>query len=325
MMRGMLVLFFTVSVCAAGIDPAGEQELTSAGNLVDIRAADAKPFQLEISFSAQSNFPQDGHLTMKWAAKDLWRLQVTMGDYQQLEVRKGDTRYISRNGRFTPIRISELLDLVAILPGQPEEWEVNKVKHGMRDGSESDCLEVRARSRHLGNSERQVCIDRTTKEVLSIDVKDGSDVRRKEFADYQGFRTHRYPQQLTLTVNGSVALKAQVVSLREASFDEGDFVPPPGAIVRRQCENMTVPVPIKTPDPAYPRSAAQNRMMGNSVVSLTVLPNGSVDNVQLIGSAGHEMDQVTKEIIKTWKFKPAMCGNEAVAYDIRVDMRFRLE
>jgi TonB family protein len=51
-------------------------------------------------------------------------------------------------------------------------------------------------------------------------------------------------------------------------------------------------------------------MGGTATVALTVLPDGSVDNVQLVGSAGHEMDQVTQEIVKTWKFKPAMCGDE---------------
>jgi protein TonB len=87
---------------------------------------------------------------------------------------------------------------------------------------------------------------------------------------------------------------------------------------------MIHPVALKTPDPAYPRSASQNRIGGTATVALTVLPDGSVDNVQLIGSAGKEMDQITQEIVKTWKFKPAMCGNEPVASDIRVDMNFRL-
>jgi protein TonB len=87
---------------------------------------------------------------------------------------------------------------------------------------------------------------------------------------------------------------------------------------------MTYPEAIKQPDPAYPRSASQNRMGGTSIVALTVLPDGSVDDVQLIGRAGHDMDQVTQEIVKTWKFKPAMCGNEPVAYDISVEVAFRM-
>lgn len=325
MIRTLLILLCTVSACSAGVDPAGEQALISASILVDIRAADAKPLQLEISFRAQINAPQDGHFTLKWASKDLWWLQITMGDYRQLEVRKGDTLYISRNAPFTPLRITELWDLIGVFSGNPEYWQVKKVRHEAQDGVESDCMQVRARSRHAWNPEREVCINSATKEVLSDDMKDGQDRRRKEFIDYQSFRTHRYPQHLKLTVNGSTALKAEVVSLQEASFDEAIFVPPLGAIARRQCENMTVPIAIKTPDPAYPRSAAQNKIGGTAVVALTVLPNGSVDNVQLIGSAGHEMDQVTQEIVRTWKFKPAMCGNEPVAFDIHVEMNFRLD
>jgi hypothetical protein len=46
-------------------------------------------------------------------------------------------------------------------------------------------------------------------------------------------------------------------------------------------------------------------------VSLTVEP---VSNVQLLVSGGYEMDRVSQQILKTWKFKPAMCEAEPVCY-----------
>jgi TonB family protein len=63
-------------------------------------------------------------------------------------------------------------------------------------------------------------------------------------------------------------------------------------------------------------------MGGTVTVSLTVEPDGSVSNVQLLGSAGHEMDSVSQQILKTWKFKPAMCETEPVAIDIHVNVTF---
>jgi TonB family protein len=157
---------------------------------------------------------------------------------------------------------------------------------------------------------------------LSDDRKDDDELRREEFADYQAFGEHRYPQRLKLSRDGSVLIDAHVVSLEAASFDESLFASPPGAMARRQCKDMVHPVAIRQPEPAYPRSAAQNHIGGTVIVSLTVQTDGSVSNVQYLERAGHEMDQVTKEIVETWKFKPARCGSEAVVSDIRVEMAF---
>ena len=110
-----------------------------------------------------------------------------------------------------------------------------------------------------------------------------------------------------------------------APLDEVLLVPPKGAIERRQCAGMKHPVPVKTPDPLYPKSASQNRLMGDTVVSMTVLADGSVGNIQLIGSATHSMDEATLQALKSWKFKPATCGAEPVVSDIEVVVSFRLQ
>jgi TonB family protein len=134
------------------------------------------------------------------------------------------------------------------------------------------------------------------------------------------FREHGYPRQLSLFVNGSGLLRVNVSSLREGTFDQTAFIPPRDAITRRQCEHMKPPKPTKTPDPAYPQSAAQNGLGGTAIVAPTVLPDGSVENVQLIRSATREMDRATQETVKTWKFKPATCGSESIALDITVEV-----
>ena len=307
------------------VGPSDQELLTAAADLVDIHSTSAKSFELDASFSAQVNVPQDGHLTWKWVAKDLWSQEITMAGFRQLSVRKGDNLHISRNAPFTPLRITQLQDLLKVLSVDVDEWQIKKIKHQVQSGIETACLEVRARSSgHSGNSKRELCINQTTKELLTDEVRDDQEYRRKEFSDYQPFGGHGYPRHLGLFVDGSQALSVRITSLRENEFEATVFVPPAEAVVRRQCEHMIHAVALKTPDPAYPRSASQNRIGGTTIVALTVLPDGSVNNVQLIGSAGKEMDQVTQEIVKTWKFKPAMCGNEPVASDIRVDMNFRL-
>ncbi len=83
--------------------------------------------------------------------------------------------------------------------------------------------------------------------------------------------------------------------------------------------------PIRTPNPLYPKSASQNRISGDTTVAMTVLTDGSVTDIQLVGSSGHSLDDATLNTLRTWKFKPAMCGNEPVVSDIHVVVSFRLQ
>jgi len=316
----LLLLSSAVSRCLAGVDPAEQQLLKAATNRVDIRSSSAKAFELDAEFTAQFNTPKDGHLTWKWAARDLWRQEITMGDYRQVMVRNGDTLYNSRNEPFIPLRIDELQKLLNVLPVDID-WQFRKIKHQTEGGIETDCIEMSSQpGPHPRNSKRTLCINPATKELVTDEEKDEEQHRRKEFADYQPFGGHSYPRQLKLLANGSVALKVKISSLREATFDQATFVPLPGAIARHQCEHMTHPQAIKTPDPPYPRSAS--RLGGVATVAVTILADGSVDNVQIVQSAGREMDQATQETVKTWKFKPAMCGNEPVVSDAWVEVTF---
>ncbi|HEX4489130.1 MAG TPA: TonB family protein [Terriglobales bacterium] len=305
-------------------DSASDFLLTSIANRVDIASSSGKPFQLEADFTAQINVPQAGHITWKWVNKALWSQEITVGSYHQIILKKGETIYLSRNAPFTPLRVSDLLGLLTIFSSECKCWEIRRVKPQVEAGAAIECLElhkVHPQSNEW-NPKRITCINPATKEVLSDEFKDDENFRHAEYSNYQPLGSLSYPMQMKLQINGSQALKVNVISLSQASFDEATFVPIPGAVARRQCENMTHPVAIKTPDPEYPRSAAQNRLGGTVTISLTVNPDGSVSNVQLLESAGHEMDSVSQQILQTWKFKPAMCGTEAVAYDIHVNVTF---
>jgi periplasmic protein TonB len=94
---------------------------------------------------------------------------------------------------------------------------------------------------------------------------------------------------------------------------------------RKQRRRRASAIPLKTPEPAYPKSASQNGMFGDTVVSMTVLTDGSVDDIQLMGRSAHSMDESTLQTLKSWKFKPAMCGAEPVVSDMEVVVSFRIK
>jgi hypothetical protein len=122
------LLLFVTAILPRRADTPDQQLLTAVSDRVNIRSTGAHPFQMDADFTAQINVPQKGHLTWKWVSSDLWSQEVEMGAYRQLNIRKGDTLYISRNTAFTPIRIRQLEDLLTVFSAGSDSWQVEEAE-----------------------------------------------------------------------------------------------------------------------------------------------------------------------------------------------------
>jgi TonB family protein len=322
-------LILTVALLAGSLplnvdtNPAPQQLFLIAERQANLFQDQSSPFQFDADFVVQMDFPTQGHLSMKWGANDRWWSKVEMGHFEQVNIRNGEKSYTSRNVPFTPVRIGEVFNLINFVKGF-EDKTAKKLKHRAENGVDLSCLQVE-RQQAMGEP-HEVCLDSTTHEILSEEWREQPDERRREeFTDYANFGGNRYPRKLQLQVNGSRVVTIQVNSLAASPLDEAFLVPPKGAVERRKCANMKNAMQLKTPDPLYPKSAGKNRLMGDSTVAMTVLTDGSVSDIQLIGRATESMDEATLQTLRSWRFKPAMCGADPVVSDIVVVVSFRLE
>jgi hypothetical protein len=101
----ILILVATGRLSLAGTDPAAQQLLIAAEQQADLFSKDAGPFQLEVDFVAQVQVPTQGHLIYRWESSERWWRKVTMGLFEQIDVKDGDRLYTSRNAPFTPVRL----------------------------------------------------------------------------------------------------------------------------------------------------------------------------------------------------------------------------
>ena len=302
-------------------DSAGQQLLTTATQQANLLHDRTSPLELEVDFVAQLNVPEEGHLTLKWKDKNQWWRRVAMGNFEQIDIKNGEMLYTLRSTGFTPVRIGELLSLLQF-PGTSEGLTVTKKKERKENGVEMTCLRVEGESR---GKHHDLCINSVSQEILRNEWQEPPDEKRvEEYSDYREFEGRRYASRLQLLVNGMKVLTATVVNIASTPFEPALLVPPKGAIERRKCEGWKHAIPMKTPDPAYPKSASENRMMGDTTVAMTVQIDGSVSDIQLIGSAVRSMDEATLQTLKSWRFRPAMCGTQPVVSDIEVVVSFRL-
>jgi TonB family protein len=318
-----VVLLCSFSSSLVATDPAAQQLLIAAKQQASLVHNQAGPYQLDVHFMIQMNTPNQGHLIFKWEAENRWWRKIVMDQFEQIEIRDGDKLYTSRNIPFTPVRIGELVGLLQFAEGSASLL-VKKQKQRIENGIETTCLQVE--QENVKGKPHEVCVNPASREILRDEWQVPPDERRKEqYSDYFDFGGHHYPRKLQLVVNGSVVISANIRGLTSAAFDQALLLPPKGAIERRQCGDMKHAVPIKTPDPTYPPSASHNKLMGDTTVAMTVLTDGSVSNIQLLGTATRTMDDATLQTLKGWKFKPAMCGSEPVVSDIEVVVSFRLQ
>jgi|SRR5450631_4215494 TonB family protein len=302
-------------------NPAAQQLLVTAKQQASLFHDQTSPIQLDVDFLVQINVPNKGHLTLKWQAKDRWWRRVVMGDFEQTEIRNGDRLYTSRNLSFTPVRIGELISLIQFAEDS-ERLLAKKQKNSVQNGIEMVCIRVEGESR---GRTHEVCVDSASHDILSDEWQEPPDERRTEqYSDYFDFGGHRYPRKLQLLVNGINVITANVDNLTTAAVDQRLLVAPKGAIERRKCADMKHAVPVKKPDPMYPKSASENKLTGDTIVAMTVQTDGSVSDIQLVGRAARSMDDATLQTLKSWRFKPAMCGAEPVVSDIEVVVSFRL-
>ena len=325
----MAKLILTIAVLIASgpllrgsTNPAAQQLLVTAKQRATLFHDQASPLQLDVNFVAQMNVPAQGHLTLKWEAKDHWWRRIVMGDFEQIEIRNGGRLYTSRNIGFRPVRIRELISLFQFAEDS-EGLLVKKQRQRVENGVEMTCLRVE--QENIKGKPHEVCLNSASQEILSDEWQEPPDERRREqYGDYFDFAGHRYPRSLQLLVNGMRVITANVQNLTTAAFDQRLLIAPKGAIERRQCADMKHAIPVKTPDPIYPKSASQNNLMGDTTVAMTVLTDGSVADIQLVGSATRSMDEATLQTLKTWRFKPAMCGADPIVSDINIVVSFRL-
>ena len=81
---------------------------------------------------------------------------------------------------------------------------------------------------------------------------------------------------------------------------------------------------VDTPPPAYPEALACDDIGGQTVLTVTVGPEGRPTNVRVKQSSGQpELDAAAVEGVKVWQFRAATRAGQAVATDIQVPVTFK--
>jgi TonB family protein len=84
------------------------------------------------------------------------------------------------------------------------------------------------------------------------------------------------------------------------------------------------PIRIYTPEPEFSEEARRKRISGSVRLSLTVSPNGTVEDIEITKSLGHGLDEQALRAVQQWRFEPASKDGKPVSARIFVEVMFSL-
>jgi TonB family protein len=88
--------------------------------------------------------------------------------------------------------------------------------------------------------------------------------------------------------------------------------------------NVSAPVPIYKPEPAYSEEARKAKYQGTVVLWIVVDALGNVTDCKVVKPLGLGLDEKAVETVRTWKFKAAQRNGTPVPVRVMVEVSFRL-
>ena len=93
--------------------------------------------------------------------------------------------------------------------------------------------------------------------------------------------------------------------------------------VVRVTEDVTPPVPVAQPMPAYPSEAKARGVEGTVVVKYVVTAAGTVSNVRAVRGPA-ELRTACEAVVRSWRFTPAVLDGQPVAVSRVAQFPFRI-
>ena len=333
---------------AAIAAPSGAEQLSApstpeeffarARRWSDLIAAGA-PFHLKATYVAtgDAEFTGSGTFEEWWQWKDLWRKQVTLGDYKYVFVRNGYQTAAFATGPYTPLRLRQAMSFtlvdVADNAGLGGGWTLGKAKEGSQTFNVAES--------------KSACFSKNKKSPL-CDVKfefsDDGVLRIRHnnrittvYNHFQQFDNQLIPREVLVAIGNQLSLKIDITTLERLSAPDKsifDTTQKPANLISlpltpmdpellKRAKIQKLKCKICVPPP-YPTLGGYRTIEGSVMAYLSIDQTGKVREPFILVSGGNLLDQVTLHAIRQWHFTPLKINGKARMAETYVPENFGL-
>lgn len=92
------------------------------------------------------------------------------------------------------------------------------------------------------------------------------------------------------------------------------------------CDGVPPPVCVYCPAPPFDPKSREEHVQGAVVLSIVVLPDGTVSEAKIVGSLNEALDKNAVETVRKWRFQPVIGPDgKPVTVSFPVQVQFRLQ
>jgi TonB family protein len=119
--------------------------------------------------------------------------------------------------------------------------------------------------------------------------------------------------------HGKKSLAAQEVDTWKPLTRDSKLVAIPQSTSVGACESTQLPEPLTTPSPLLDQAPP----VGKLTVSFVIGIDGLVHSAILLKSIGHAQDRSVLNVLRSWRYRPAMCNGVPAEAEATVDFSSR--
>jgi TonB family protein len=310
----ILFLFAQASLLSASDKTKATDLLEQANAKSNLR--ELPSFEMKASVKIENKGQQlEGSYMLLWNGPNQWREELSLPGYTEVQVGGKGVVATERNLDFTPLRISQLRNVLrygrGLLPSPNEK--VKGIERRLGNGVKIDCVEIAG----YGNFIREVCVNPSS----------GVVVRPAPFADrdLMPIGAKMFPRYLSQVDHGQTLAEVNVTELKVAdSFPASAFDPPAGAVSKPGC---TLPVTgrlVKKANPEYPPQERMARHEGAVTIYAVIGEDGALHGLQIISGANPALNQAALDAVKYWRYEPYTCNGVPVEVESEINVNFSL-
>ena len=321
-MKGRVVLIglslSLLTALVAGNDKQqGEELIEEAIQLSSLQASDSPPYRLRMHVrSIAQEGTREGTFLEVWASKKQWRRETRFPGFSQIDIGDDEKRWVLRDAASVAGRLMAVPRLFQSKLKLSPDTEISPIRDQQWKGEDLRCVVTKQT-----HSAATYCFESNA--ALLRTIQQGRVLY--EYADYAAAGTKKFPRTFRVWNGEQLSLEATTEELEVGiTPDPQMFVAPAGAVAWANCDDVVAPRPRRTPDPTYPMPERKARQQGVVLLYTVIGGDGHTHDIAVLESPSPGLGTAAMAAVAKWQFTPAMCHGTPAAYEMSVEVSFRL-
>jgi TonB family protein len=255
-----------------------------------------------------------GQLTI-YRDHDRSRLELSLGNAQEIRVVLGDRQYISPETAFFPATRLGTLESEWLPPDRAPSGTPGQVIKTTAGSLDAWCTYPTE-----GPRSRRLCFDSTRPVLLSTEAG----WERAEFSDYAAVGALWFPGRAAIRREDSTPVELHDVQILPGPLAPALFDVPSGSIEIETCRNQQPAKATHQFEPQYPESERKRKRNGAVSLSVVVDKEGKLIAARVMDSTSEAFARQSLEAVHQWKFQPALCAERPVNQELTISTTFNM-